>query len=337
MRSAARAPATAERGPAVALGEFELIRRYFSRVGADRDDVLLGVGDDAALVAPPPAGQVLAMAVDTLVEGVHFLPDDPADSVGHRALAVNLSDLAAMGAAPAWCLLSLTLARTDEAWLEGFAQGMASLARMHGVALIGGDTTSGRLTVAVTVVGFVPAAMALRRDGARDGDVIFVSGSVGDAAAGLALRQGRIRVSGADARALQRRYLRPEPRVALGLALRGVASACIDVSDGLGGDLGKLCQASGVGADLQGDALPLSAELCRAVSGGRRRGLALAGGDDYELLFTVPPDRCTGLERLASVTPVTRIGRIRGGTGVRCDGMALEGEASHGFDHFREP
>ncbi|MFO1377698.1 MAG: thiamine-phosphate kinase [Steroidobacteraceae bacterium] len=319
----------------MALGEFELIRRYFSRVGAARDDVLLGVGDDAALVAPP-AGQVLAMAVDTLVEGVHFLPDDPADSIGHRALAVNLSDLAAMGAEPAWCLLSLTLARTDEAWLEGFARGMASLARRHRVALIGGDTTSGRLTVAVTVVGFVPAATALRRDGARDGDAIFVSGSVGDAAAGLALRRGSLSAAGADAGALRGRYLRPEPRVALGLALRGVASACIDVSDGLGGDLRKLCEASGVGADLDGGALPVSPELRRAVAD-RHRAMALGGGDDYELLFTVPPGRCAGVERLASVTPVTRIGRIRGGTGVCCDGVALEGEAGHGFDHFREP
>ncbi len=321
--------------PPVALGEFELIHRYFGRVGASRDDVLLGVGDDAALVAPP-AGQVLAMAVDTLVEGVHFLPDDPADSVGHRALAVNLSDLAAMGAVPAWFLLSLTLARTDEVWLEGFAQGMAALAGRHGVALIGGDTTSGRLTVSVTVVGFVPVGMALRRDGAREGDAVFVSGTVGDAAAGLALRQGRISAVGADAEALRRRYLRPEPRIALGVALRSVASACIDVSDGLGGDLGKLCQASGVGADLHGDALPVSTELRRAVADGHR-AMALAGGDDYELLFTVPPDRCAAVERLASVTPVTRIGRIRGGTGVRCDDVALEGEAGHGFDHFREP
>jgi thiamine-monophosphate kinase len=320
----------------VALGEFELIRRYFSHLGAARDDVLLGVGDDAALVAPP-AGQVLAVALDTVVEGVHFLPDDPPDSIGHRALAVNLSDLAAMGATPAWCLLSLTLARTDEAWLAGFASGMAELANRHGVALIGGDTTSGRLTVSVTVAGFVPPALALRRSGAREGDAIFVSGTVGDAAAGLALRQRRLTVAGRDAAVLEGRYLRPEPRVALGLALRGLASACIDVSDGLGGDLAKLCDASGVGAELCGDALPISPALRGAVAGERCRALALGGGDDYELLFTVPPGRRSSLDRLVDLMPLSCIGEIRNGRGVCCDGVALEGEAGHGFDHFRVP
>lgn len=320
----------------MALGEFELIGRYFNRLGASRADVLLGVGDDAALVVPPP-GQVLVTALDTMVEGVHFMADDPPDSIGHRALAVNLSDLAAMGATPAWFLLSLSLAHVDERWLGGFAAGMAALATRHGVALIGGDTTSGRLTVSVTVMGFVPPGLALRRDGARVGDAIFVSGSVGDAAAGLALRQGRLTGSPGDVAALEDRYLRPEPRVALGPALRGLASACIDVSDGLGGDLAKLCEASGAGADLQGAALPVSAALQRTAGGAQQRALALGGGDDYELLFTVPPEHRAAITLLARQLPLSCIGEIVTAPGVRCDGAALEGEAGHGFDHFRVP
>ena len=336
MPSVRPSPATADRSLRVALGEFELIRRYFGRLGASRADVLLGVGDDAALVAPPE-GQVLVTALDTLVEGVHFMPDDPPDSIGHRALAVNLSDLAAMGATPAWFLLSLSLARVDEPWLAGFAAGMDALATRHGVALIGGDTTSGRLTVSVTVLGFVPPGLALRRDGARIGDAIFVSGSVGDAAAGLALRQGRLTGSPGDAVVLEQRYLKPEPRVVLGSALRGLASACIDVSDGLGGDLAKLCEASGAGADLHGEALPVSAAMQRTVGGARQRALVLGGGDDYELLFTVPPERHAAVATLARQLPLSFIGEITAVRGVRCDGVPLEGEAGHGFDHFLTP
>jgi thiamine-monophosphate kinase len=320
----------------MALGEFELIRRYFARLGASRADVLLGVGDDAALVAPA-ADQVLVAALDTLVEGVHFLPDDPPDSVGHRALAVNLSDLAAMGATPAWFLLSLSLARVDESWLAGFAAGMAALASRQGIALIGGDTTSGRLTVSVTALGFVPRGSALRRDGARVGDSIFVSGSVGDAAAGLALRQGRIAAAPRDVAVLEGRYLRPEPRVALGIGLRGIASACIDVSDGLAGDLAKLCEASSVGAELRGEALPVSAALRRTAGDAQRRALALGGGDDYELLFTVPPGHRAALVELTQQLPLSCIGEITALRGVRCDGVVLEGEVGHGFDHFGAP
>jgi thiamine-monophosphate kinase len=317
----------------VALGEFQLIDRFFRDLGARRDDVPLGVGDDAALVRPP-SGQSLAIAVDTLVEGVHFLPDDPPDSIGHRALAVNLSDLAAMGAEPAWFLLALTLATVDEPWLQRFAAGMGGLAKAHGVALIGGDTTSGRLTVSVTVVGFVPQALALRRDGARPGDAIYVSGTPGDAAAGLALRQGRLTAPPAGADRLLARFLWPTPRLELGLRLRGLASACIDVSDGLGGDLGKLCRASGVGAEIDSARLPLSDALRELLPGPRAAAFALRGGDDYELLFTAPPAACAAVESIDGAAAPRRIGTIVATPGVRCDGVALQGDSGHGFDHF---
>lgn len=320
----------------MALGEFQLIDRYFRELGARRVDVPLGVGDDAALVQPP-AGQSLAIAVDTLVEGVHFLPDDPPDSVGHRALAVNLSDMAAMGAEPAWFLLALTLAAVDEPWLRGFADGMGRLARSHGVALIGGDTTSGRLAASVTVIGFVPTGQALRRDGARPGDALYVSGTLGDAAAGLALRQGRLVAPATIADPLVARFLRPTPRVGLGARLRGLASACIDVSDGLGGDLGKLCCSSGVGAEIDSVRLPLSDALRALLPGPQAAACALRGGDDYELLFAVPPAACAAVESIEGAAPPRRIGTIVATPGVRCDGQLLQGEAGHGFDHFGTP
>ena len=246
------------------LGEFELIRRYFTSAGAARADVILGVGDDGA-VLEPPQGQQLVVVADTLVEGTHFLPGSPPESIGHRALAVNLSDIAAMGATPAWALLALTLPHADEGWLEAFARGFGRLAQRHGVALVGGDTTSGSLSITVQVIGFAPAGTALRRDRAQPGDLLCVTGTPGDAAAGLAIE----RVAGRDttasstaaARHLRERFLFPEPRLASGLLLRKFATACIDVSDGLLGDAGKLCSASGCGAVLQADQLPISAPL----------------------------------------------------------------------------
>jgi len=316
----------------MALGEFELIARYFSRPVARRD-VLVGVGDDAALLEVP-AGQVLAAATDTLVEGRHFLPDAPPESVGHQALAVNLSDLAAMGAEPAWTLLALSLPEPDTHWLEGFARGFHSLADRAGLTLVGGDTVRGPRVVTVQALGFVPAGLALRRDGARPGDVLYASGSLGDAAAGLKLlRDGRRADNDSP---LVRRYRFAEPRLALGMALRSVASAAIDVSDGLLGDLGKLCDASGVGAILELEQLPLSPALLASFDATQAERFALGGGDDYELVFTVPKAAASNTETsLGPIGRITRIGEIVAGHGVRCQraGQTVEPGIS-GYDHF---
>jgi thiamine-monophosphate kinase len=321
----------------MAQGEFELIARFFSKLGAERSDVRLGVGDDGAVVAPP-ASRELVMVTDSLVEGVHFPVGSPAASVGHRAFAVNLSDLAAMGAEPAWGLLALTIPRYDEEWLTQFARAAGDLCRKHGVALIGGDTTRGPLSISVTLVGIVPVGVALQRRGGQAGDAIFVSGSPGDSAAGLALEQGRLHVPDAmSAQILRDRFLFPTPRCDIGVALRGLASACIDVSDGLGGDLEKLCAASGCGAEVDANSLPVSESLLGAVGRELAREYALTGGEDYELLFTVP------LARLGAMTtaianglgPVTRIGSLVAGKGVRvfARGGVMQFSGS-GFDHF---
>jgi len=315
----------------VALGEFDLIERFFSRRGG-RQDVLLGVGDDAALLAVP-AGQALVAAVDTLVEGRHFLPGTPAGSVGHQALAVNLSDLAAMGAEPAWALLSLSLPSPDETWLASFAGGLYALAEKHGVTLVGGDTVRGPLVVTVTALGFVEPGLALRRGGARPGDLLYVSGWPGEAAAGLEA----LRASPAAAEdALVRRYRYGEPRLALGRALRGRATAAMDVSDGLLGDLVKLCKASGCGARLELERLPVSSELARRHPRDACERFVLSGGDDYELLFTVPPAAAAAVEaELAPLVPLHRIGVIEQPSGVRCvrDGRP-EDVGARGYDHF---
>jgi thiamine-monophosphate kinase len=316
----------------VALGEFDLIDRYFKRPPR-RSDVLLGVGDDAALLAPP-AGCALVAATDTLVEGRHFMPGAPGRSVGHQALAVNLSDLAAMGADPAWALLSLSLPEVCEDWLGDFALGLHALADAHGVELVGGDTVRGPLVITVEVLGFVEPALALRRSGARPGDVVYVSGWPGEAAAGLdMLRRGASLDSGDP---LVLRYLYAQPRLELGRALRGRASAAMDVSDGLHGDLGKLCAAAGVGARLDLAALPVSDRLLAAR--GREAGehLVLQGGDDYELLFTLPAAHADRAEaELGRDFAITRIGEIEAGRDVRCvrDGRAVE-VAAVGYDHF---
>jgi thiamine-monophosphate kinase len=315
----------------VPLGEFDLIERFFSRE-AGRRDVLLGVGDDAALLAVP-AGCALVAATDTLVEGRHFLPDAPPDSVGHQALAVNLSDLAAMGAEPAWALLSLSLPGADPAWLEPFAAGLYALAGRHGVALVGGDTVRGPLVVTITALGFVEPALALRRDGARPGDLLYVSGWPGEAAAGLELLRSGACQSG-DPLVGRCRYA--EPRVALGRALRGRASAAMDVSDGLLGDLAKLCASSGAGAVIDLERLPVSGELARRHPAAECERLVLSGGDDYELLFTVPAESAAEVEALASrELPLHRIGRIEAGRGVQCrrDDRPVS-LATGGYDHF---
>jgi len=324
--------------------EFRLIDRLRERTAQNRGDVSLGIGDDAALLAVPP-GMELATAIDTLVEGVHFLPGTAPADLGWKALAVNLSDLAAMGATPAWALLALTLpgamaAEARIAFVDGFADGFAALAAPQRLALVGGDTTRGPLAVSVAVHGFVPPGQALLRSGARPGDAVLVTGTLGDAAAGLQLARHPAHGAVEPARAafLAGRLHRPTPRLAAGLALRGRASACVDVSDGLLADLGHLCEASGAGAEIDAALLPRSPALLAAFDGAAARDFALAGGDDYELCFTVPAagvaDVQADLARLGC--GATRIGCIVEGRGVRVrgeDGAWLE-TPRRGWDHF---
>ena len=309
------------------MAEFDLIARIRQRA-ASRGDVVLGIGDDCALLAPPP-GQQLAVTMDTLNAGVHFPPETAPADIGWKALAVNLSDLAAMGAEPAWCTLSLTLPQADATFVDGFCDGFLALAAQHGVALVGGDTTRGPLSVSITAHGFVAAGEALRRDGARVGDEVWVSGTLGDAAG--ALRQWK---AGAPmAPALQARLDRPTPRVALGRALRGIASSAIDVSDGLLADLAHVCRTSGVGAEIDVDALPASDALRAAFDADVRRTLQATGGDDYELCFTAPVAQRAALEALsrALALPLACIGRIVPGTRVACMGLP---PGIVGYQHF---
>jgi thiamine-monophosphate kinase len=322
-------------------GEFELIRRYFARGNgraATSTGVELGIGDDAAVLRVPE-GEDLVAAVDTIVEGRHFPLQSEPRSVGHRALAVNLSDLAAMGAQPRWALLALTIPASDEDWLEGFAGGLLALADQHGVALVGGDTTAGPLTISVQMLGSVPRGGALRRSGAQEGDLLVVTGSLGDAAAGLDVLQRKGRAADdAFEQELVRRFEYPTPHVQLGLAVRRIASAAMDLSDGLAGDLPKLAQASGLSAHVQVERLPQSAALRATVPVTRGRDFALAGGDDYELLLTVSRQQYQELASTAQRLGValTTIGEMRRGGGVNwsLDGRHFEVTA-RGYDHFR--
>jgi thiamine-monophosphate kinase len=317
----------------VALSEFDIIARYFT-AGPGRDDVVLGVGDDAAIVQPP-AGRQLVVAVDTLVAGRHFPVDAGAFDIGWKALAVNLSDLAAMGATPAWATLSLTLPDIDEAWLQAFADGFYSLAAQHQVALVGGDTTRGPLSVTVQLQGHVEPGRALRRAAAESGHALFVSGTLGDAACALRDLQ-----AGADVdEGMFERLNRPQPRVALGRALGGVAAACIDISDGLLADLCHILTASGCGATLWPERLPASPQLLELPLE-QRLDYQYNGGDDYELCFSVAPEHYDELQALLQqhALQVTEIGVIDSHPGLRCqydDGRILIPH-SHGFDHFRD-
>lgn len=320
----------------MALSETELIAKFFRSCGAQRRDVVLGVGDDAALLECAPGTQLVA-ATDTLVAGVHFPLTVPAAAIGHRALAVNLSDLAAMGARPAWALLALTLPEADEHWLGEFAAGLGSLARAHGVALVGGDTTRGPLCVSLQLLGHVPSGQALTRGGGRAGDLLFVSGTPGDAGAGLKLEQGTLSAPPEAAAYLRERFLLPTPRVALGERLRGLASACIDVSDGLLGDAAKVAAASGTGLEIQFAELPVSRPLVQTLGNDAARELALTAGDDYELCFTVPPERAAQLER--ELPPAQwnyrRIGVLRAAPGAAVMRGGTVMEFSHsGYQHF---
>lgn len=315
-------------------GEFDLIARIRARVGAGRADVVLGIGDDAAVLSVP-AGMQLVVATDTLNAGVHFPAETAPADIGWKALAVNLSDLAAMGALPAWCTLSLSMPEGDAAWVDAFLDGFLSLAVAYDVALVGGDTTRGPLSVGVTVHGFVEPGRALRRDGAKVGDDAWVSGTLGDAAAALL----RWRAGAAMAPSLRGRLDRPTPRVALGRALAGIATSAIDVSDGLVADLGHVCVASGVGAEIDVDALPASVVLHAEFDGDLRRELQATGGDDYEVCFTAPlamRDSIDAVARECGVA-VTRVGRIVEGEGVATStegGIAWTAHVG-GYRHFR--
>jgi thiamine-monophosphate kinase len=328
------------------LGEFELIRRFFARSPGIRQasGVRLGIGDDAA-VLDLPAGTQLVAAVDTIVEGRHFPVGSEPRAVGHRAMAVNLSDMAAMGATPAWATLALTMPSAEAAWLEGFAAGLLDLADSHAVALVGGDTTRGPLTISVQILGYVPRGAALLRGGARDGDLIAVTGTLGDAAAGLQLCMAKSEAargaappsSGTAPQQLINRFDFPTPRVQMGIAARGIASAAMDLSDGIVGDLPKLALASGLSAHIDVAKLPLSAALRAVFTESQVREFALSGGDDYELLFTVSPTRYVALKAAADQLnlTLTSIGEMRSGTGTR---WSLDGKvfalSSSGYEHF---
>lgn len=318
------------------MGEFELIRRHFLRAPrADGGAVVLGIGDDCALLQPSP-GHQLAISTDMLVEGRHFFAGAEPEALGHKALAVNLSDLAAMGARPLGFTLALALAEADDAWLTAFARGLFALADAHACPLVGGDTTRGPLNLCITVFGELRPGQALRRDTARAGDDLYVSGRTGEARLALALRRGEAWARG-DLATVQDRMDRPTPRLALGQALAGVAHAALDVSDGLAGDLGHILAASGVGAEIQLNALPVAPALM-ALDEETRRECLLAGGDDYELLFTADPDArdAVAAAALASATPITRIGRITADAGLRLLGAqgAVLAPPVRGFDHF---
>jgi len=293
------------------LSEFSLIDRYFARrARANTRRAALGIGDDCALVAPP-AGEMLAISTDMLVEGRHFLPDVDPHALGHKTLAVNLSDLAAMGAAPLGFTLAFSLPKPREDWLAAFSAGLFELADRYDCELIGGDTTAGPLNLCVAVFGSVPQGVALRRDAAQRGDDVWVSGTPGDARAGLGVLRGEWQADAADAAVFRRALERPEPRIALGLALRGVARAALDISDGLAGDLRHILERSTACARIDVDALPRSAALARLPLAVQRQ-CALAGGDDYELCFTAPPDARGTVEAAAqhAGVRVTRIGTI---------------------------
>lgn len=294
------------------MDEFELIRRYFAELTAPRDDVSLGIGDDAALLQPP-RGHEVVVTTDTLIEGRHFPNDTDPQAVGWKALAVNLSDLAAMGAEPRWFTLALTLRMADPEWLAGFAAGLGAMAREAGIALVGGDTTQGALSITVTAMGTVPAGKAIRRSGAKVGDAICVTGTLGDAALALRLGQGeaggRGEARSADLEHLRARLNRPVPRVAVGAALRGLAHAAIDLSDGLAGDLSHILVASGVGAEVRTTKLPMSPAFKNLSEPDARVELQVAGGDDYELCICLPAEDVAKLRKRLDL-PLTEIGRI---------------------------
>ncbi|MGE0859883.1 MAG: thiamine-phosphate kinase [Gammaproteobacteria bacterium] len=316
------------------MDEFDLIARYFQPLTFATSGLELGIGDDAAVFSLPP-GEALVVTVDTLVEGVHFPDWFPPAAIASRLAAVNLSDLAAMGATPRYATLALTLPRVDPAWLAAFASALGAALAAAGMSLVGGDTTRGPLTLTLQAMGSVPAGQALTRGGARPGDLVVVSGTLGDARAGLDVALATLRADADDP--LLARFVAPTARVALGRALRGLAHAAIDVSDGLLADLGHIATRSGCGARIDVARLPLSATLREGIGYFRAREFALAGGDDYELVLAVPPDRLAAAEQRAGElgVPLTVIGEFVAGAGVVCHdaGHAFE-PAARGYLHF---
>lgn len=326
------------------MGEFDLIKRYFKRATPSPVDVAVGIGDDCALLVPTP-GMQLAISSDMLVEGRHFLSTVSPEALGHKALAVNLSDLAACGAKPVAFTLALALPRVDETWLEGFSRGMFALADEEGCSLIGGDTTAGPLNICITVFGQVPRGQALLRSGAKAGDDIYVSGYPGQARLALEAFRGNISLGEETFAQMRRRMEQPTPRVALGLALREIASSAVDVSDGLLGDLAHILQCSGLAAEIELNAIH-SIALCvdfMPITGqfgiNFAHEMVLAGGDDYELVFTAPAHQRSAIQTLSEQLnlPLTRIGRTQQGSGITL--MDERGHAQRNpyssFDHFK--
>jgi len=319
--------------------EFSIIQHYFEQLTSSRDDVQLGIGDDCALLKCPD-NHLLAVSIDTLVSGIHFFPDVDPQTLGHKSLAVGLSDLAAMGAKPAWFTLALTLPEIDEDWLLGFSQGLAELAKQHNIQLVGGDTTRGPLAISIQVHGFVDANKALRRSGAKPGDLIYVTGTLGDAGAGLQLQLNQWHednLQAVDQSYLRQRLEKPTPRVEIGQKLLGLASSAIDISDGLLADLGHILKKSGVGARLDLVNLPISAALDK-TSRKMAESLALESGDDYELCFTVPPHYFAEMqEQLAGMC--TQIGVITEESGLYFiddnDQRISLNKTKVGYDHFK--
>ncbi|WNP33740.1 thiamine-phosphate kinase [Enterobacter kobei] len=322
----------------MACGEFSLIARYFDRVRRARLDVETGIGDDCALLNIPDK-QTLAISTDTLVSGNHFLPDISPVDLAHKALASNLSDLAAMGADPAWLTLAITLPEVDETWLEAFSDSLFEQINYYDMQLIGGDTTRGPLSMTLGIYGYVPAGRALKRSGAKPGDWIYVTGTPGDSAAGLAILQNRLRVENEqDAQWLLKRHLRPTPRILHGQALRDLASAAIDLSDGLSSDLGHIVKASNCGAMLDMDAMPFSDAMRRHVEPEQALRWALAGGEDYELCFTVPERNRGALDVAIGHlgVPFTCVGQMSAdveGIQFSRDGKPVSFDLK-GYDHF---
>jgi thiamine-monophosphate kinase len=320
------------------MKEFDLIDRYFAKRGHQRRDVVVGIGDDCAVLSVPE-GQQIAITTDTLVEGVHFLKEAPARSVAYKAVAVNLSDLAAMGAEPAWVSLSLTLPDTDEQWMEAFSEGFYELLEYYSVQLIGGDTVNGPLSLTITAQGFIPTGNEICRSGAKPGDWVYVTGTLGDAGAGLSLLQQGTVTPNDKQKELIDRHLYPTPRVMAGNALRRIASSCIDISDGTLADLRHILAESSVGARLFIDRLPLSDALVDEMGLDKAIELALTAGDDYELLFTVSEEQKGQLETMLTNSNVkaTRIGQLTGQAEkleLRLGDMPSELPKNIGYEHF---
>lgn len=320
----------------MSLNEFSLIEHYFSAIGG-AGGVALGIGDDGALL-DIPVGQQLVVSVDTLVAGAHFPEDAPPDAIAHRALRVNLSDLAAMGATPRWFTLALTLPGADMDWLEGFSRALAMDAGQFGCALVGGDTTAGPLSISIQVMGLVPSGQALTRSGARAGDHVFITGTLGEGAAALQLFEPSVKLATAVSERLQKRFYQPTPRLQEGLNLCGVASAAVDVSDGLLADLGHIAEQSALGAELQLSALPVAPWLKRLADAGTVQDWVLSGGDDYELCFTVPPENLAAIDGMIARGELIAscIGRMTTARGVRCidGGGRLVQIDRVGYRHF---